>query len=85
MHTFALMRSTPLMEIDEKGGEIIQRYESFEFEIVQGVEIRYKSFKEIEVGHGHGQRGSNIGEKRWIKIFGQEMHTSRGSKLINFD
>ena len=73
------------MEIDDKGGEIIQRYESFEFEIVQGVEIRYKSFKEIEVGHGHGQRGSNIGEKRWIKILGQEKHTNRGSKLINFD
>ena len=41
--------------------------------------------KEIEVGHEHGQRGSNIGEKRWIKILGQEKHTSRGSKLMNFD
>ena len=41
--------------------------------------------KEVEVGHGHGQRGSNIEEKRWLKILGQEKHTSRGSKLMNFD
>ena len=27
--TFASMRSTPFMEIDDKGGEIVQRYESF--------------------------------------------------------
>ena len=39
--------------------------------------------KEIEVGYG--QRGSNIEEKRWIKILEQEKHTSRGSKLMNFD
>ena len=63
------------MEIDDKGGEIVQRYESLEIEIVQGGEI----------GPGHGQRGSNIEEKRWIKILGQEKHTSRGSKLMNFD
>ena len=31
------------MEIDDKGGEIVQRYESFEIEIVQGGEIRYES------------------------------------------
>ena len=49
MHTFASMRSTPFMEIDDKGVEIVQRYESFEIEIeieiVQGGEIRYKSSK----------------------------------------
>ena len=28
VHTFASMRSTPFMEIDDKGGEIVQRYES---------------------------------------------------------
>ena len=28
------MRSTPFMEIDDKGGEIVQRYESFNIEIV---------------------------------------------------
>ena len=36
MHTFASMRRTPFMEIYDKGGEIVQRYESFEIEIVQG-------------------------------------------------
>jgi hypothetical protein len=36
-------------------------------------------------GHGNGQRGSNNEEKRRIKILGQEKHTSRGSKLMNFD
>ena len=29
MQTFASMRSTPFMKIDDKGGEIVQRYESF--------------------------------------------------------
>ena len=33
MHTFASMRSTPFMEIDDKGGEIVQRYESFKIEL----------------------------------------------------
>ena len=50
IHTFASMRSTHFMEIDDKGGEIVQRYESFGRD----------SHKEVEVGHGHGQRGSNI-------------------------
>ena len=45
MHTFASMRSTPFMEIDDKGGEIVQRYESFEIEIVQGGEIRCENFR----------------------------------------
>ena len=44
MRVLASMRSTPFMEIDDKGGEIVQRYESFEIEIVQGEEIRYESF-----------------------------------------
>ena len=43
MHTFASMRSTPFMEIDDKEGEIVQRYERFEIKIVQGGEIRYES------------------------------------------
>ena len=30
-------------------------------------EIEGDCDKEVEVGHGHGQRGSNIEEKRWIK------------------
>ena len=44
MQTFASMRSTPFMEIDDKGGEIVQRYESFGKD----------GDKEVEVGHGHG-------------------------------
>ena len=90
IQTFASMRSTSFMEINDKGGEIVQRYESFEIMVVQGGETRYESFgrnwnKEVEVGHGHRQRGSNIEEMRWIKILGQEKHISRGSKLMNFD
>ena len=30
------MRSSPFLEINDKGGEIVQRYESFEIEIEQG-------------------------------------------------
>ena len=53
------------MEIDDKGGEIVQRYESFEIMIVQGEEIKYESFgRDLKVGHEHGQRASNIEEKR---------------------
>ena len=63
------------MKIDDKGGEIVQRYESF------GRDWD----KEVEVGHGHGQRGGNIEELRRIKILGQEKHTCRGRKLMNFD
>ena len=74
MQTFVSMRSTPFMEIDDKGEEIVQRYESF------GRDWD----KEVEVVHEYGQRGSNIEEKR-IKILGQEKHISRGSKLMNFD
>jgi len=49
------------------------------------LEQRYvnASWGEVLVGHGH--RGSNIEEWRRIKILGQEKHTSRGSKLMNFD
>ena len=50
MHIFASMRSTHFMEIDDKGGEIVQRYESFKIEIVQGGEIRYESLKQRSRG-----------------------------------
>jgi hypothetical protein len=44
------------------------------------------SWGEIDkIGHGHKQRGSNIEEYKGIKILGQEKHTSRWSKLMNFD
>ena len=53
------------MEIDDKGGEIVQRYESF------GKDWD----KEVEVWYGHGQRGSNIGskflDKRSTQVGGQ--------------
>ena len=49
------------------------------------LEQRYVNTSWGEVEVRHGQRGSNIEEKRWIKILRQEKHTSRGSKLMNFD
>ena len=49
------------------------------------LEQRYENTSWGEVVVGHGQRGSNIEEKRWIKILGQEKHTSRESKIMNFD
>ena len=56
------------MEIDDKGGEIVQRYESF------GIDWD----KDITIGvldMDNGQRGSNIKELRRIKILGQrEIH-----------
>ena len=76
MWALASMRSTPFMEIEDKGGEIVQRYKNF------GRDWD----KEVEVGHGHEQRVNNIEEyeriKR-IKILRQEKHTSRGSKIMN--
>ena len=66
-----------------KGERLYKDMKSFEIEIVQGGEISYESLSRGR--HGHGQRGSNIEEKRWIKILEQEKHTSRGSKLMNFD
>jgi hypothetical protein len=60
------------MEIDDKGGEVVQRYE---------VGTRYDQCGEIDdVGHGHRQRGSNIKECKGIKILGQKKHTSRGEQ-----
>ena len=44
IQTLASIGSTPFMEIDDKGREIVQRYESFEIKIVQEGEIRYESF-----------------------------------------
>jgi hypothetical protein len=62
------------MEIDDKEREIVQRNKA---------RTRYDQGGEIDdVGHGYGQRGSNIEECKGIKILGQK-HTSRGSKLMN--
>ena len=49
------------MEIDDKGREIIQRYESFGKD----------RDKEVEVGHGHKQRG------------GATLKDVKGSKFLN--
>ena len=65
------------MEIDDKGGEIYKDMKALG-------EIETKISWEVGFGHGHGQRGSNIEEWRRIKTLGQEKHTSRESKLINF-
>ena len=52
-----------------KGERLYKDMKSFEIEIVQWGEINYESLS--RGGHVHGQRGSNIEEKRWIKILGQ--------------
>jgi hypothetical protein len=39
---------------------------------------------EVDLDMDNGLRGSNIEECGRIKILGQEKHTSRRSKLINF-
>ena len=60
MHTFASVRSTPFIEIDDKGGEIVQRYESFEIEIVQGGEIRYKNSKKQRLDMDMDKEGATL-------------------------
>ena len=61
------------MEIDDKWGEIIQRYESFEIE--QGGEIRYKSLGKIEslkkqrLDMDMDKEGPTLKKRdRWIKF-----------------
>ena len=51
----------------------------------KGGEISTKISWKVGFEHGYGQRGNNIEKLRRIKILGQEKHTSRGSKLMNFD
>ena len=84
MHTFASMRSTHFMEIDDKGGEIVQRYESLEIEIVQGGE-RQRSRGSRGWTWTWTKREATLKKRDGSKFFGQEKHTSRGSKLMNFD
>ena len=36
MQAFASIRSTPFMEIDDKGGEIVQRYEAWGESVQRG-------------------------------------------------
>jgi hypothetical protein len=64
----------PFMVIDDKGGEIWTKiYEMFG--------QRYKGDERVQVWTWHGSRGALL---RRINILGQEKHTCRGSKLMNF-
>ena len=67
------------MEIDDKGGEIVQRYEAWG-EIVQWERSSYES-----LGGWTWTKRKQHWRKEWITSLGQEKHTSRGSKLMNFD
>jgi hypothetical protein len=66
MLAFASMRSTPFMEIDDKGREIGQRYARFP------LEERLLWGEIDDIGHGYGQRGSNIEECMCIKFLDKE-------------
>jgi hypothetical protein len=63
------------MEIDDKGGEVVQRYESF------------LSFGERleRLDMDMNTEGATLKNVRGSNILGQEKHTSRGSKLMNID
>jgi hypothetical protein len=79
MQAFASMRCTPFMEIDDKGREVGTKIYQYTKRGVWG------HHEKIGFGHRNGQKGSNNEEKRRINILGQKKHTSRGSKLMNFD
>ena len=51
----------------------------------KGGEISTNILREVGFEHEYGQRESNIEELRRFKILGQEKHTGRGNKLMNFD
>ena len=68
MHTFASMRSTPFMEIDDKGGEIVQRYESFEIVIIQGGEISNKSSKKQRLDMDIDKEGATLKKRDGSKF-----------------
>ena len=70
------------MEIDDKGGEIVQIYEAW------GEIVQRRRDKKIRYERGWTQTWTKREEhwrKEWITSLGQEKHTSRGSKLMNFD
>jgi hypothetical protein len=64
MLAFASMRSTPFMEIDDKGERLYK-----DMKTLGEVET-----KKERLDMDNGQRGINIKEKRWIKILEQEKH-----------
>ena len=67
------------MEIDDKGGEIVQRYEAWG-EIVQ--RGRDKKIRYERGWTWTWTKREQHWRKEWITILGQEKHTSRGSKLM---
>ena len=70
MHTFTSMRSTPFMEIDDKGGEIVQRYESFEIMVVRGERQDMKALGEIErLDIDMDKEGATLMKRDGSKIF----------------
>ena len=72
------------MEIDDKGGEIVQRYESFEIEIVQEGEM-YESF-EIEIVQGGEIRYKSSEKQRLDMDMDKEGATLKkrdGSKFLH--
>ena len=63
MQTFPSIRSTPFMKISDKGGEIVQIYESF------GKDWD----KEVEFGHRHKQRGgATLKDVKRYESFGKD-------------
>ena len=80
------MRSSPFKEIDDKGGEIVQRYESFEIWLYKGERQDMKALGEIKrLDMNMDKEGATLKKRDGSKFLGQEKHTSRGSKLMNFD
>ena len=80
MHTFASMRSTPFMEIDDKGGEIVQRYESFEIEIVQAGEIRYNSSKKQRLDMDMDKEGATLKKRDGSKFLDKRSTHKQGEQ-----
>ena len=72
------------MEIDDKGGEIVQRYESL-IEWGRNWTWRYKKIRYEKGWTWTWTKREQHWRKEWITSLGQEKHTSRGSKLMNFD
>ena len=72
MQAFASMRSTPFMEIDDKGREIVQRYESLKIKIIQREEIIYKldMDKDKEGATLKKKDGSKFLDKRSTQVGG---------------
>jgi hypothetical protein len=65
------------MEINDKGGEVVQRYKSF---LSFGERL-----KRLDMDMDMDKEGATLKNVRGSNILGQKKHISRGSKLMNFD